>query len=352
MQSIMANNSLRVATDHFRPERKEEPMNRGPIFVAGLERSGTSLMYALLATHPNIAMTRRTNMWTYFYDQYGDLSDPENFERCLSKMMVYKRLVKLEPDPERIRREFQQGEATYGRLFALIEEHFAERKGKPRWGDKSLNTERYAEQIFGAYPGARILHMLRDPRDRYASVLKRWGQRRGRVGAGTAMWLSSVHLAEKFRRQYPDQYMIVRYESLASNPTETLKEICGFIDEAYVLGMETMKGAKTFREQGSNSSYGDRKPGVISTSSIGRFRDVLSSRQIAFIQAQAGQEMLAFDYELEPIEFTLSDRLRFLMADWPINKALLTAWRVRAAIRNYRGRDLPDYRIVPRVRTT
>lgn len=327
-------------------------MERGPVFVAGLERSGTSLMYALLASHPNIAMTRRTNMWTYFYDQYGDLSDPDNFERCLDKMMVYKRLVKLEPDPERIRREFQAGEATYARLFALLEEHFAEKKGKPRWGDKSLNTERYAEQIFDAYPGARMLHMIRDPRDRYASVLKRWGQRRGRVGAGTAMWLSSVQLAKENRRRYPDQYMVVRYETLASEPTETLQEICAFIDEAYVPGMETMKGAKTFRAQGSNSSYGDRKPGVISTSSIGRFRDVLSSRQIAFIQAQARQEMLEFDYELDPVEFVFREKMLFLMADWPINRALLTAWRVRDVIRNYRGRQLPDYRIVPRVGTT
>lgn len=327
-------------------------MKRGPIFVAGLERSGTSLMYALLASHPNIAMTRRTNMWTYFYDQYGNLSEPENFERCLNKMMVYKRLVKLEPDPERIRREFQQGEMTYARLFALLEEHYAERKGKPRWGDKSLNTERYAEPIMDAYPGARILHMIRDPRDRYASVLKRWKERRGRVGAGTAMWLSSVQLAKENRERYPDQYMIVRYETLASRPTETLQGICAFIDEEYVPGMETMKGAKTFREQGSNSSYGDRKPGAITTSSIGRFRDVLTSQQIAFIQGRAQKEMREFEYELEEIEFDLRERVQFLVADLPLNQALLLAWHARAAIRNYRGRRLPDYRIVPRAGTT
>ena len=53
---------------------------KGPIFIAGPERSGTSLIYALLASHPNIAMTRRTNMWTHYYKQYGDLSQPENFE--------------------------------------------------------------------------------------------------------------------------------------------------------------------------------------------------------------------------------------------------------------------------------
>ena len=58
-------------------------MPRGPIFIGGAERSGTSLLYALLTSHPNISMTRRTNLWAYFYNQYGDLSHPQNLERCL-----------------------------------------------------------------------------------------------------------------------------------------------------------------------------------------------------------------------------------------------------------------------------
>jgi hypothetical protein len=239
-------------------------------------------------------MTRRTNLWTYFYNQYGDLSQPENFERCLGMMMRYKRLVVLEPDPDRLHEEFWQGEPTYGRLFALLEEQVAQRKGKPRWGDKSLNTERYAEPIFAAYPGARILHMIRDPRDRYASVLARWKSRRGGVGAGTAMWLSSVSLAEENRRRFPNQYKIVRYETLATKPEETLREICAFIDEAYAPEMLTMRGAKTFREQGSNSSYGQRKPGVISTNSIGRFRQVLSPVTFSWSVAP-GATALAID---------------------------------------------------------
>ena len=82
----------------------EKNLKKGPIFIAGPERSGTSLIYALLTSHPRIAMSRRTNLWTHYYNQYGDLSQPENFERCLEMMMRYKRLIKLNPDPERLRR--------------------------------------------------------------------------------------------------------------------------------------------------------------------------------------------------------------------------------------------------------
>lgn len=321
-------------------------MERGPIFVAGLERSGTSLMYALLASHPAIAMTRRTNLWTHFFDQYGDLSDPENVERCLDMMMRYRRVLKLRPDAERLQRDFLAGERTYARLFALLEEQYAEQVGKPRWGDKSLNTERYAEQIFASYPGARILHMIRDPRDRFASSRTRWQVRRGGVGAGTAEWLSSAQLALRHAGRYPDQYLVVRYETLTGKPKDALLDICAFIDEPFAPEMLSMDGAPRFLEQGSNSSYGPREAGIISTDSIGRFREVLSPREIAFMQTVARHEMADFSYAPVPVRLPAAQRVRYAVADLPFESARLLAWRARESFRNRAGRPVPTYRLV------
>jgi hypothetical protein len=320
-------------------------MQNNPVYVAGLERSGTSLIYALLASHPRIAMTRRTNMWTHFYNQYGDLSDPENFERCLAAMMTYKRLIKLEPDPRRLRQEFGQGAATYGRLFGLLESHFAERQGKPRWGDKSLHTERYAGPIFDAFPKARVLHMIRDPRDRFASSLKRWGATRGGVGFGTAMWLASLEMARSNAAEFPNHYMIVRYETLASEPEATLRQISDFINEPYAAEMLTMDDADSFT--GSNSSYDLKRPrGVISTDSIGRYPQVLSKRQISLIQAHAGREMAAMGYDVEPQELSARDRLALTLGEQPLNRARMLVWRTRESFLDRRGRPVPSYRIV------
>lgn len=320
-------------------------MERGPVFVAGLERSGTSLTYALLASHPNIAMTRRTNLWRHFFGQHGDLADPANLERCLATMRRYKRLVVLDLDFGRLRREFLVGERTYPRLFALLEAQVAERVGRPRWGDKSLHTEHYADDIFEAYPGARILHMIRDPRDRYASSYARWKVRRGGVGAGTAEWLSSARLARRNARHHPDRYLIVRYETLATEPEASLRNICAFIDEPFTREMLAMEGAPDFRE-GGNSSYGKRDPGVISTGSIGRFREVLSPRQIAFIQILAGREMASFRYEPEPVRLPSGQRLRLALFDLPVESAHLMVWRARERVRDRMGRPLPGYRLV------
>lgn len=321
-------------------------MDRGPIFVAGLERSGTSLLFALLASHPKIAMTRRTNLWTHFYGQYGDLSDDVNFERCLATMLRYRRVRILQPDPERLRREFLAEERTYPRLFALLEEQYAQRLGKPRWGDKSLNTERYADLIFDAYPGARMLHMIRDPRDRFASSLARWKVRRGGAGAGIGEWLESARLASGNQGRFPERYRIVRYEALAAEPEKTVREICEFIAEPYAPEMLAMHGAPVFRGKGSNSSYGRRDPGVISTQSIGRFRDVLTADQIAFIQVVAGARMALFGYARHELHLPFHRWLGIAVGAFPRELARLCAWRAREALRNRKGRPVPTYRLV------
>lgn len=317
-----------------------------PVFVAGLERSGTSLMYALLASHPNIAMTRRTNFWTYFADQYGDLAEPANLDACLAKMRQYKRIVKLQADFDLLRAEFAAGEPTYGRLYALLEEQVARREQKPRWGDKSLHIERYTDRLVVEYPGVRMLHMIRDPRDRFASVLARWKRRRGDVGAGTAEWVWSARLAARHATRYPDAYLPVRYESLVHDPEGELARICAFLGEPYSDDMLTMNGAERFRDEGANSSYGPRAAGAVSADSIGRYRQVLTSRQIAFIQRRAAKPMAQYGYLPDDLDMAPGERARFWINDWTLNNGVMVAWRARDAYRDVRGRRLPDYRLV------
>ncbi len=316
--------------------------NVEPIFIAGPDRSGTSLLFALLASHPRISMVRRTNMWRWFYGQYGDLSVSENFERCLEGMLNYKRLDHLQPDPERLRREFWEGEPSYGRLFALFHEHNAERVGKPRWGDKSLHTEHYADKVFSEFPKAKIVHMLRDPRDRYASVLKRYQDRAEKgVAAATGRWLASAKVASRNVDLYPDRYMTLRYETLASQPEETLHEVCAFIGEQYMPRMLAMRGAPEHGNTGGNSSFENFQPGTISTKSIGRFRKVLDQQDIAFMQTCAGRDMVTFNYPLVPIQLSLGDRSLFYLVNLPMNYIRMRGWITL----NKRGKSVPEHRL-------
>lgn len=301
-------------------------MTQAPIFIGGPDRSGTTLIYALLASHPNIHMARRSNMWRFFDGRYGDLGESENFEQCLHDITHYHKMRHLQADPGRVRREFWRGEPTYGRLFALLHQHSAERSGKPRWGDKSLHIEHYADRIFAEFPGAKVIQMARDPRDRYASVRKRFGKDTPRLGASTARWLRATRHGRRNVRRYPDNYRIVRYESLAMEPEDTLREICAFIGEEYSPAMLSMQGAGEYRESGGNSSFDKIEPGVISTRSIGRFRAVLTASEIAFIQMTCGQEMTAFDYPKALITFRRGERLKFAVGTLPIHLGRMAGW--------------------------
>ena len=305
----------------------------GPILLAGVAHSGKTLLRLALSSHPRLAFSRRTYMWTRFYNRYGDLREPRNFERCLAAMLAHKPTRALDPDPNRIRREFRQGEPTYARLFALFHEHYAERLGRSRWGDQLGFVERYADLIFAAYPDARMIHMVRDPRNRYAASIDGRRRRMGAVGVATARWLQSVELAERNQQRYPDRYKVVRCEDLATRFEESLRDICFFLGENYVAGMLTLDGALRFSDGQDDESSGER----VLDSALAALGDVatttISRREVAFIQAQARSAMTACRYDLKPNRLSLLERLLFYGVDWPVNLAGMMACRVLVARR-------------------
>jgi hypothetical protein len=326
-------------------------MEPGPIFIGGPDRCGKTTLRAFLVSHPNLSIPAvGSNMWTYFYGQYGDLAVVNNFERCLEAMLHYKHVRFLNPDPDRIRREFKKGPPTYARLFALFQEHHAEREGKPRWGDQTGYIERYADPIFAAYPTAKMIHMIRDPRDRYDASLALWPKGKGRVGGATARWLYSVRLAIHNQNKYPGRYKILRFETLIERTEQTLREICAFLDEKYVPEMLMMVGALDHRSK-LTKGYAS-KPGVspLSGNFIGQYRQTLPKREIAFMQAIIGQQMAEFGYTSDPIRFSVVDHLLYTLVVSPVNRMRMVSWLTLETIQHnypYRfGRKLSADRIV------
>ena len=303
-------------------------MEQGPIFIGGLAHSGKTPLRLFLAKHPNLVLTRQTYMWNRFYNQYGNLSDPQNCERCLADMLQVKGIKALGPDLERIRREFGQGEATYGRLFALFHEHHAGRLGKSRWGDQLGFVERFAEPIFAAYPQAKMIHMLRDPRDRYEVAMTLSRHRKGKVGWDTARWLYSADLIQQNQCLYPHQYKVVRYETFRANPEATLREICQFLGEQFLPDMLAGSTINFDTDESEDEQNPGEQDGIqIDKAGDGR----LSKRDLLFTQTYAGQQMLAFDYTLESPQLSFSDRLLFYLVDWPVNRIGMAAWYMSEA---------------------
>ena len=265
-------------------------------------------------------------MWSYFYGQYGDLGHADNLDRCLTALMHYKHVRFLEPDPARIRREFVAGPPTYGRLFALIHQHHAEHEARPRWGDQTGLIERYADVIFAEFPDARMIHMLRDPRDRYHASLELWPDGKGRAGGAAARWLYSAQLARRNLQRYPGRYLIVRFEDLIRQPEETLLAVCIFIGETYAPAMTAMDGAPEYRDKRAHGR--ELRPGEspLSAAFIGLYRQSIPPRELAFLQRVAARDMALFGYRPDEIELSAADRRR-LAVDYPLNLARMVAWR-------------------------
>jgi hypothetical protein len=297
-------------------------MDQEPVIVGGLSRTGKTLLCSLLALHPDLAMpNRESNMWTFFYRKYGDLSQHVNFQRCLSAMLRYQGVQILNPDPDRIRSEFWQGEPTYARLFALFHRHYAEELDKPRWGVQSVCIQYYAAPILKAYPTAKIVHMLRDPRDRYAALISVRETRGWRkIAIATANWLFSARLAKSLHERYPQRYKVVRYETLVSHPDETTQKVFSFFDLEYSRATFTPERTLRYKNQDISTAY------------IGRYRREMSKREMAFIQSYAKREMIAHNYELETLRLSPSDYTLFYLIDQPINLAHIMGWRMRKAL--------------------
>lgn len=300
-----------------------------PIFIGGLERSGKTYMRMLLAGHPRLTFSCRTNLWTSHFARHGDLAQPANLKRCLAALMKSKHIRALGLDPARLERELGAGPVTYGRLFALIHEHHAEAIGKARWGDQTEFIEQHADDIFAAYPDARMIHMLRDPRDRYEAMLHKSHRRVG-LGVAAARWRTSATLAQRNQGKYPGRYKVIRYEDMASHPQTTLHETCEFLGEDFLPEMLTMQAEARFEGLTRDAEDG----GPLTAQYIGRYRLGLGARDIAYIQKQVGGLMSAFGYALEPIQFSWRERLRFHLLDETVNSLEGLGWQIKGLTKN------------------
>jgi hypothetical protein len=105
---------------------------------------------------------------------------------------------------------------------------YAERAGKPRWGDKTPGYLRRMRKIERALPEARFIHLIRDGRDVAVSIT---GLHFGpdTVRDAAQRWASRVR---KARRQGAEvqHYVEVRYEDLVLEPEPTLRRVCDYVE--------------------------------------------------------------------------------------------------------------------------
>jgi len=118
----------------------------------------------------------------------------------------------------------------------------AQRNGAVRWVEKTPRHLEVPELITETWPEARIVRIVRDPRDAAVSLTK--------VPFGTPSLLTNLSVLARMNEAAADFYressraLTVRYEDLVASPERELRRICGFVEVEYESAMvEDRSGA-------------------------------------------------------------------------------------------------------------
>lgn len=281
----------------MRPDKKlengsaERPEN--PIFIVGAPRSGTSLLRVLLNRHPAIGLCDETYFFYYVYNRqkaFGDLRKMENRRLIVERYLETERVRRLGLDLDSLSEHLLKEAADYKKLFITFLKFYAASKGKQRYGEKTPAHAFEAETLSRIFPGCRLIHIVRDPRDVVASLKRMpWGS--PSVAANARLWTESVKAAERCKDN--DNFLRVIYRSLASEPETELRRICEFISEPFD---EKMLEAEDTGKKDLEWWF-QRARTAIDTSRIEKWREQLSAEEVAVVEWIAGETMRGIGYE-------------------------------------------------------
>jgi hypothetical protein len=255
-------------------------MSAGPIFIGGLMKSGTTLLRAMLGRHPGLFGGLETHWFTADFAQgWRDARSPS-----ITRLLAFFDMD--EADHEAV--AAGAGDAA-GYLDAFMA-RCAARAGKPRWVEKTPGNVLHLDAIAARWPGARVLHMIRDPRDVYASWKKSHKYDLDRFLADAA----AIERALGDRLGTSDAgYLEVHYEDLVRAPRAAMEAVLAFAGEPWADGIDDYQGTageyeKVERVTGKASPTLASVARPIFQDGVGQWRAVLTAEEVAAIESRLG----------------------------------------------------------------
>jgi tetratricopeptide (TPR) repeat protein len=181
-----------------------------PVFVTGMPRSGTTLIEQIIASHSRVTGA-------------GELAVLQG---------ACQKLLMTKPDGyDEIRMMADIAPTDIAELgHAFLRELAVRFPGADVITDKSITTYMYIGLVKLALPNARIIVVRRDPRDTLLSIYK------NRFPEGTHLYaydlrdlanyyVTFVEMVEFWRKETPDWFTEVEYETLVANPEEESRRL-------------------------------------------------------------------------------------------------------------------------------
>jgi hypothetical protein len=290
------------------------------MFLVGAARSGTTLLQRLLDAHPQLAVVNET-YWVprRFLERLG-LTDEGIVTEALPPMLLESpKFSRMEVSEQDLARLLSEGQPVrYERFVARIFDLYATRRGKRLAGDKTPGYVRRIRQLHELWPGARFVHLIRDPRDLCLSMLDwRSGEKTaGRFGTwetdpvlSTALyWRMSVGVGREAGQALgPGLYHEVRYEDLVAFPDKELERTCEFLSLPYAKAMTRFHEGRMQPEKPGRSSKARWLP---PTAGLRDWQAQLDPSDVELIEAAAGDLLTNLGYKSQHERFTQATRER------------------------------------------
>lgn len=297
MRSLLNNTHIAEFVQPFAPPADTKGRFHPPAFIVGKERSGTTLLSAILNRHSEVCVTPETN---FLYRLFRYPGGPKGFERDWPDSL-YDIVDRMNPTadwdkPARLVYERLGGKAVSGReAFMALGQLISERYGKLHWIEKTPNHLLCLPFIRSLFPNAPVIHIVRDGRDVAHSLTK--------VSFGSAnyfenlwQWKQAVSCARRFQ-DCDANTLAIRYEDMVKEPEQIIKQVCSFLGIPFEGSMLKPDGTeKSILDMTGN--HMDQASMAIDKSKLASWRRTLSPAMQRTVEMIAHDELQAWGYEL------------------------------------------------------
>lgn len=272
-----------------------------PVFIVGAPRSGTTLLYHILLSTERFA---RYHTESLAFDLIGPrfrhlktAAARDAFLEEWTQGFLFERSGFDKEELEASIREHCRGTADFLRILM---EGIARRQGVPRWAECTPTHALHLDQISSAFPGARVVHMIRDGRDVALSLARQQWVRPlpldrvdPRVPAAL-YWDWIVTTARRQASSIGSAYMEIRFEDLVRSPQKTLDRLSKHIREKLDWQAIQAQGIGTVTKP--NTSFSDDAGGF---SPVGRWRG-LDSEELGRLEQHISSTLHELKYSISP----------------------------------------------------
>ncbi len=275
------------------------------LFVAGLPRSGTTLLELVLSAHEQIVITPET----YFIQQWiGGEKTPDAVLNAGSRRRLFALMKgdeKLAAWPHFDLDDFLSLEpfnpgVTFATVLDALFLHYAGLHGKQPTvvGNKKGLYVTSGATVKALFPDARFVFIVRDPRDVTMSIVANF--RKG-VEATAEDIANRFRRMNKMRSAYGRDVKIIRYEDLVLQPEATCRELAAFagVDESQSMLQFYLQNRQGERLLANRRSIHGNTQRPFDPELVCRWKkgQGLESEELATVDARTTEMRAQFGYE-------------------------------------------------------